>query len=75
MQSENEFLIDKLQFEGSFLFLLKVIDLAVCMVYLTMWVDSIHFKSTFLEFSSPHTYCGKGFLATCLVGSNINGQY
>ena len=34
-----------------------------------------NFKITFLDGPSPHTYCGQGFLATCLVGSNIIGQY
>jgi hypothetical protein len=28
-----------------------------------------------LDGSSPHTNCGKEFLAACLVGSNITGQY
>jgi hypothetical protein len=28
-----------------------------------------------LDGPSPHTYCGNGFLETCLVGSNIIGQY
>jgi hypothetical protein len=38
-------------------------------------VESIRFKYTFLDGPFSHTYCGKGFLATCLVQSNIIDQY
>jgi hypothetical protein len=45
----------------------KVIQLAIRLSFLTWRVESIHFKTTFLDSLSPHTYCGKGFVATCLA--------
>ncbi len=38
-------------------------------------LNQYNLKSHFLDGPYPHTYCGYGFLATCLVGSNINGPF
>jgi hypothetical protein len=38
-------------------------------------LNQCNLKSHFLDGPSPHAYCVLEFLATCLVGSNIIGQY
>jgi hypothetical protein len=65
-------------FKGDLLplsFLWRLLTWLYACLYQTQWVESIEFKVTFLDGPSQHTYCSEGFLATCLVGSNIIGQY